>query len=110
MLYAIIGMGIALAVAMGYAKIEHSGRLAAEAQVEARDATIREQNAAVLALKVEGDRKLSEASKGVAKAKEGTQAARTEAERLRVLASVPVKPGACPAADGVALVREGLKP
>lgn len=57
MIYALIGMGIALAVAMGYAKIEHSGKLEAEAKVEAMGAKIEQQNAAVEALAAEGARK-----------------------------------------------------
>ncbi|MEY4429586.1 MAG: hypothetical protein RLZZ182_2275 [Pseudomonadota bacterium] len=56
-MYALIGMGIALILALGVAKIEHSGKLEAQAQVEAREATIRQQNAAVEALAAESARK-----------------------------------------------------
>ena len=110
MMYALIGMGIALAVAMGYAKIEHSGKLEAQAELGACNTKIEAQNLAVAALKTEGDRRVAAASKGVAKAKAATAKATSEAERLRVLAGQPAKPGACPAGEGVAEVRKGLKP
>ena len=108
MLYALIGMAIAMAVAIGYAKIEHSGKLEARAELGSCNTKIEAQNLAVQQLKVEGERRIAAATRGVAKAQEGTKKARTEAERLRVLAGTQAEPSACPAAQGVAEIRKGL--
>ena len=109
MIYGLVAMGIALIVALGYAKIEHSGKLEAEAQLEACGTKIVAQNAAVQQLKVEGDRRVAAASKGVLAARKATARATSEAQRLRVAAAQPGSPGAsCPAGEGVAEVRKGL--
>lgn len=100
---AFAGMGIAL-------KVEHSGKLTAQAQVAERDAKIEAQNEAVKVTKADGDRRVAEASKGVKAATQATAKARNEAERLRVASRAPTMPGACPAGDAVADIRAGLKP
>ena len=75
MIYALIGMAIAMAVAIGYAKIEHSGKLEAQAQTEACNTArvamgeqIKQQNAAVDALSADAAKKQAEASQALAKA------------------------------------------
>lgn len=109
MIYLYIVVAIAFAAVSGYAAIEHSGKVAAEAELGACNTKIVSQNAAIATTKADGDRRVAEASKGVAKATKATQAARTEAERLAELLKNPPKPGACPAASGVAEIRRGLR-
>lgn len=72
---------------------------AARQEVAALEDRIRLQNAAVDALKVESDRKVKDASERLAEAQEGTHAARTEAERLKVAAKAASsqKPSSGPA-------------
>lgn len=108
MVYLYIVVAIAFAGLGAYAKIEHSGKLEAEAQVAERDAKITAQNAAIATTKADGDRRVAEAQKGIAKAATASQAARNEAERLRVASRTPAKPSACPAGDAVAEIRKGL--
>ena len=103
------GMALVIALLGAGMKMEHSGKVAAEAQVAERDAKIQAQNAAVATTKADGDRRVAEAKKGITRAATATQEARKEAERLRVASrNTPTKPGACPAGDAVAEVRKGL--
>lgn len=109
MIYLFAAMALAVAVAGGWGKWEQHRAETAEAKVEARDATIRQQNDAIAATKADGERRVSEATKGAARAAQGTQAARTEAGRLKGLLAAAAPAGACPAGAGVAKVREGLR-
>lgn len=109
MIYLYIAAAIAFIALGGYAKIQNSGKLEAQAEVSACNTKIEAQNLAVQQLKAEGDRRVAAAGKGIAKAAKATAKARSEAERLRVLASQPGTAGSCPAGEGVAEVRAGLK-
>lgn len=109
MIYAYAAVALVIALLGGYAKIEHSGKIAAEAQVQALGSKIEEQNAAVQQTKADGDKRVAEAQKGVLAASKATLSARQEAARLRASAAQAVKPSACPAGDAVATIRAGLK-
>ncbi len=109
MIWLYAAAAIAFAAVSGYAAIEHSRAGKFEAQVAERDAKIEQQNAAIATTKADGERRVAEASKGVAKAATATKAARNEAERLRVVTRTVTVPGACPAADAVAELRKGLQ-
>jgi len=109
MLYIYIGVALAFLALGAVAKIEHSGKLEAQAQVAERDAKIGAQNAAIATTKAEGDRRVAAASQGVVKATQATAKARNEAERLRVAGRAPTMPSACPAGDAVKEVRAGLR-
>lgn len=91
-------------------------RDAARTQVTALGSQIATQNAAVTALKVDGDRMVKAAKDGLAKAITASQANADEAARLRGLLKAasaqrgPAKGCAPSGADtGVAKLREGLK-
>ena len=77
---------------------------AAQQQVAALGKQIEAQNAAVTALKADGERRKKAASNGLRSAKEAARSAQEEAARLRAAATSQI---ACSAA--VAKVREGLK-
>lgn len=81
---------------------------ACQDQVSTMSGQITKQNEAVASLKTTGDAKIAAASKSLAKATTDAQAARTEAQRLRALASQTVSPSACPAGDAVAEIRKGI--
>ena len=110
MIYLLGGLALIAALSGLFGAWEHKGKLAAEAQVTALETKIEAQNQAVLAVKAEGDRRVAQARQGVATATQATQAARSEAERLRGLQSAPTPAGACPAGAAVAELRKGLKP
>lgn len=82
MIYALIGMGLAMMVAIGVAKVEHSGKLEAQAQVAERDAKIEQQNQAVDQLKKDSDRKTAEGAKALAKAEVRAKTWDEQAQRL----------------------------
>ena len=109
MIWLYAAAAIAFAAALGYAKIEHSGKLEAQAQVQALGSKIEEQNAAVQQTKADGDRRVAAAQKGVQVATVATAKARSEAQRLRAMQGQPTPAGACPAASAVAEIRKGLQ-
>lgn len=82
-MYALLGMGIALAVSMGYGAIQHSGKLEAQAQVQALGAKIEQQNAAVDALAAEGKRKAAAGAVALAKAEGKARVWTDQAVRLQ---------------------------
>jgi len=108
MLYLYAAAAIAFAAVIGYATIQHSQKLEAQAELGACNTKIEAQNAAIAATKADGDRRVAEATEGAKAAAKATAPARNEAERLRVVTRTVMKPGACPAAEGVAEVRKGL--
>jgi len=109
-IYGIAALLFALAVSSGYGYIQHEQKLVAEAKVTVLETQIGAQNKAVEATKAEGDRRVSQATKGVAASAAVTQAAVDEAKRLRTLneAQVPV-PTDCPAGAAVAQIRKGFR-
>lgn len=68
MIWLIGGMALVIALLGAGVKIEHSGKVAAQAQVAERDAKIEQQNQAVEQLKTDSDRKAAEGAKALAKA------------------------------------------
>jgi len=76
---------------------------------ETLSAQLRAQNEAVAALEAAGKAKVAETSKRLKEAAKSTQAARSEAERLRVLAQGNSALGACPAGEAVKEIRRGLR-
>ena len=108
-IYILGAFAIVAALSGLYGAWEHKGKVAAEAQVAELGAKIEQQNQAILQVKAEGDRRVAEASKGVQNAARATQAARSEAERLRTLQNAPSPSSSCPAATAVAELRKGLK-
>lgn len=103
-------MALAIAIATGWGKWEQHRAETAEAKVSAAEAKIEQQNSAIAATKADGDRRVAEASKGVARATKETKAAQSESARLLELAKSKTPPGACPAGNAVAELRKGLKP
>lgn len=85
MIYAIVGLLIALAIATGWGKIQHSGKLAAEARLETCNAKVAEQNRAVEALAAEGARKTAEGAKAIAKAEGRAKVWTDNAARLQAV-------------------------
>lgn len=87
-------------------------QVAAEATRVRLEGSLAAQNEAIAQLGKESKDRKAAAEKALQKAKEGTQKARSEAERLKTLAQAPRGPEAskeCPAGDAVARIREGLK-
>ena len=87
------------------------GKREAMAEVEPLLAACRLQELAVSDMVKEGEARKAKAADALKTAIAGTQKARTEAERLRVLAQAPRptgEPSACPAGDAVAEIRKGL--
>ena len=110
MIYVLIAAGVIAAAGGLFGAWEHHSVQTAEAKLGECSATLKQQNDAITATKAEGDKRVAEATKGIARAAQATQAARTEAERLRVLQGQPTPAGACPAGKAVAEIRKGLKP
>ena len=110
MTYAIIALAGALAISGLYGWNEHSQRQIAEEKVATLESQIGRQNDAVAATKAEGDKRVAQATKGVAASAAVTQAALEEAARLRMLseAALPL-PVDCPAGAAVAQIRRGLR-
>ncbi len=108
MIYAYIVAGLAFLAVAGYAKIQHSGKLEAQAKVEACETKvnamgeqIKQQNAAVDSLKTEADAKAATASKALAKAEGRAKVWDEDAKRLRaILTSRKDAPKDCKAAWG----------
>ena len=110
--YGFLALAVMGAIGEGVHQVKKWGgedvRAELQPKIDFCHASIEAQNAAVQQLRVEGDRRIAAATIGVAKAQEGTKAARSEAERLRVLAGTQAEPSACPAGAAVAEVRKGL--
>lgn len=68
MMWVIGGMALVIALLGAGMKMEHSGKVAAQAQVAERDAKIEQQNAAVKQLKTDSDRKAAEGAAALRKA------------------------------------------
>ncbi len=87
----LIAAGVVALMFLGlgaYAKIEHSGKLEAQAQVAERDAKIEQQNQAVAQLKLDSDRKAAEGAKALSKAEGRAKVWTDNALRLQsILAS-----------------------
>jgi hypothetical protein len=113
MIYVLVAMGIALAISSGYGYIQHEQKLVAEAKVTVLETQIGRQNDAVAVTKADGDRRVAQATKGVAASAAVTQAAVAEAARLRALGDVPTPPvvvaSNCPAGAAVGQIRKGLQ-
>jgi hypothetical protein len=114
-IYAVMFLAVAGVVGGAYHTVKKSGYAEAEAEfkpkLEACTSEVQKANDAALAVKAEGDRRIAQASKGVAKARQEAKGAISEAEGLRGLAKAPTPPsasGSCPAAAAVAEVRKGL--
>ena len=82
---------------------------AAQQQISALGEQIGVQNRAVQALAAESAAKLKRAQDALKAGQGAAQAARSEAERLKVLAGQPQAPSACPAQAAVEEVRKGLR-
>ena len=67
------------------------------------------QNKAIADLKAEGDRRVAAASKGIAASAKVTEAAVSEAARLRALHGGETPAGPCPAGSATDKIRAGLK-
>ena len=92
-------------------KGRHEDKVAAEAVRVRLEGSLQAQNDAIALLAKESQDRKAAAEKALKTAREGTQKARTEAERLRALAQAPRptgEPSACPAGDAVAEIRKGL--
>lgn len=109
MTYVIIVMGVMLAGASTYGWYQHEERVVAEAKVTTLEAQIGRQNDAVAATKAEGDKRVAQATKGVAASAAVTQAALEEAARLRKANEQGTPVGDCPAGAAAAQIRKGLR-
>jgi len=108
-IYVIGALALMLAISSGYGAWQHKAREVAEAQVGELQAQVGRQNDAVKVTKEEGDRRVSQATKGIAASAVVTQAAMDEAKRLRVLAESTLPPPTdCPAGAAVQQIRKGL--
>ena len=92
MIYVYIIVGLAFAAMSGYAAIQHSGKLAAEAKVEACETKvnamgeqIKQQNAAVDSLKATADAKAATAAQALAKAEGRAKVWTDNATRLQAV-------------------------
>ena len=109
MIYLLGAMALVAALSGLWGGWEHNRAGKFEAQVSELNTKIEAQNAAIQQTKAEGDRRVAEATKGVARAIQTTRAAQTEAERLRSLQGAATPAGNCPAGSAVAELRKGLK-
>lgn len=109
LIYVIGALLLALALTGGYAKYEYTRAEGAEAKVETQKVKIESMNQASLATKADGDRRVAEASRGIARATKETALARTDAERLKGLQGSATPAVACPAGEAVSELRKGLK-
>jgi multidrug resistance efflux pump len=107
LIYLYIAAAIAFAAVSGYAAIQHSGKLAAQAKVEACETKveamgeqIKQQNAAVDSLKATADAKAATAAQALAKAEGRAKLWDDQAKRLTgILTSrKPTDPQDCKAA------------
>jgi predicted negative regulator of RcsB-dependent stress response len=90
----------------------HKDAVSYEAKIVTLEGSLAAQNEAIAKLGRESADRKAKAVEAVRKAREGTQAARSEAERLKTLAKAGNAPTAsqeCPAGAAVAEIRRGLK-
>lgn len=83
-----------------------------EAKIVSLQGSLRAQNEAIAKLGKESQERKAKAEKGLLEASRNAQAARSEAQRLRDLASRKEPPSgsqACPAGEAVKEVRQGLR-
>ena len=85
MIWLYAAAAIAFAAVGAYAKIEHSGKLAAQAQVAERDARIEQQNQAVEQLKADSDRKAAAGAVALRKAEGVAKVWTDQALRLQAV-------------------------
>lgn len=111
MIQGLVVMGILLALTGFWGYTQKQAKETAEAKLETCITQISRQNDAVKVTKEEGDRRVSQATKGVAASAAVTQAAVAEAKRLRDLAGkdAPPPPKDCPAGAAVEQIRKGLR-
>lgn len=83
MLYALAAAAVITVGALGYAKVQHSGKEAALARVDALNVQIKAQNDAVDALKAEADARQAAARKALAKATGAAKVWEDNAVRLQ---------------------------
>ena len=106
-------LAVAGVVGTAYHTVKKSGYTEAQAelqpQIDQCQGELAKANDAAKAVKAEGDRRVAEASKGVAKAKREAAGAISEAQRLRTASKGNAAPSACPAADAASVLRSGLK-
>jgi predicted negative regulator of RcsB-dependent stress response len=88
----------------------HKDAVSYEAKIVTLQGSLQAQNEAIAQLGRESADRKAKASKALQEASRAAQSARSEAERLRGLASVPRSPegSQCAAADAVAEIRKGL--
>ena len=82
---------------------------ACKASNKALKGKLETQNKAIAELRAEGDRRVAAASKGIAASAKVTQAAVSEAARLRALHDGETPAGPCPAGIATDKIRAGLK-
>lgn len=100
MIYAMIGMAIVMALSLGYAKLEHSSKVEAQAKEEACNTKIDAQNVAIAALAADAAKKQAAGAQAL-KAAEGKAKVWTDnAVRLQaaLTARKPDGPKDCKAA------------
>ena len=78
-------------------------------QIDQCQGELTKANDAAKALKADGDRRVAEATKGVARARREAAGAISEAQRLRTASKTNAAPSACIAADAATELRKGLK-
>lgn len=107
---AIVGLVIALAVAMGYGYLEHQKVLVAEANLTTCTTELGAQNKSVKTTADDGIRRMTNAAKGIEASTAATKSVAAEAERLRALnEAVMPTPAECPAGAAIAQIRKGLR-
>ena len=118
-LYGLIALAIASAFGATYWKGREAGKeviraelqpqiTACEGREKGLQGQIEVQNRAVASLKAEGDARVKRAQDGLKTAQDRSRAVQAESARLRDLAGKP-SGGACPAAEAVKAIRDGLK-
>lgn len=100
MIWAFVIAGVICIASLGYAKIEHSSKVAAEAETKACASQLTAQNSAIEAWRAEGAKKAQDAAKALAKATGKAKVWEDNALRLQtVLANrKPTDPQDCKAA------------
>lgn len=119
--YGIMALAIMAAAAGAYQLVDNNwatdagiarGRQEATAELQPKLAACTDalatQERAVQVLKAEGDARIARATKGLAEATRAASSAKTEAQRLRGLASRPAELKECPAGAAVSEIRLGL--
>lgn len=89
----------------------HKDQVAAEAKIIELQGSLQAQNEAIAKIAKDSAERKAKAEKGLQEAQKQAQGARSEAARLRGLASAPQAPSgsqACPAGQAVQEIRKGL--